>query len=285
MTRTVVGVVLALVGLVLLAGPAAAGERATATDVRRLAAQAVDDPSALDHLRQIDDVDGRRVDLGAILAGDGARTRARLRTLAGGAPTRPSADPRAQARRILAGQDFRRHPVPRPLRGPFRWLGARLRPVTDPVRRFLDRLDARGWLATAVAAAVVLAAGIGGMLTVRRRDLAVVGGGGGWRGGAGRESPESLERQADRAERSGDHETALRLRFQAGLLRLDAAGVLRYRPSLTTGAVTRQVRSTTLARLATTVDEVVYGGRPASPDDVEAARRSWPDVLAEARAR
>ena len=94
-----------------------------------------------------------------------------------------------------------------------------------------------------------------------------------------------LERDADAAERRGDHETALRLRFRAGLLRLDRAGILRYRPSLTSGAVVRRVASPSLAVLATTLDEVVYGDRPASAGDVEDARQRWPVALEEARTR
>ena len=55
--------------------------------------------------------------------------------------------------------------------------------------------------------------------------------------------PKTLERQADAAEASGDLEAALRLRFRAGLLRLDRRGAIEFRPSISTHEVRRAVRS------------------------------------------
>jgi hypothetical protein len=66
------------------------------------------------------------------------------------------------------------------------------------------------------------------------------------------------------------------------LLRLDEAGVLPYRPSLTTRGATRSVHSRTLADLGQSFDEIVYGGRPADRDDVDRARDGWPRALVEA---
>jgi hypothetical protein len=277
------GLAAALVALVLLAAPAGA-EPATRPEVRQLAARAADDPAALARLRRVDEVDGRAVDVGAALRGSRVEVQARLRTLAADVPVGDGTGARADARRILAGPDFREHHPPRPLLGPLRWIGDRLRPVVRPVSDFFADLDLRGWLTAGLAALVVLAAAIAGAVVANRRTLAVLGDAAG-RAGVGRRSPAALERDADRAEAAGDHEAALRLRFQAGLLRLDAAGALRYRPSLTTGSVTRQVRSATLVELAATHDEVVYGERPARADDVDQAKRRWPDVLAEAGPR
>jgi hypothetical protein len=58
-----------------------------------------------------------------------------------------------------------------------------------------------------------------------------------------REDPDALERQADDEERAGRFDIALRLRFRAGLLRLDRRGAIRYRPSLTTDEVRRALGS------------------------------------------
>ena len=58
-----------------------------------------------------------------------------------------------------------------------------------------------------------------------------------------REDPAALERDADRAAAAGEWETAVRLRFRAGLLRLDARELIEYRPSLTTGEVADAVGS------------------------------------------
>ncbi len=97
------------------------------------------------------------------------------------------------------------------------------------------------------------------------------------------EDPAELERLADEAERRGDLEIALRLRFRAGLLRLGRARALPLRPSLRTREARRALGSARFDRLARDFDEVVYGGRPPSEVDVEAARSEWPQVVAEAQ--
>jgi hypothetical protein len=102
--------------------------------------------------------------------------------------------------------------------------------------------------------------------------------------GAAAVGPAELERRAADADRAGDHDRAVRLRFAAGLLRLHAARKIELRPSLTSGDVGRTLRSDTYNALAATHDAVAYGGRHASPDDAEAARRDWPAVVGEARA-
>jgi hypothetical protein len=93
------------------------------------------------------------------------------------------------------------------------------------------------------------------------------------------EDPDVLEREADAAERAGDLERALRLRFRAGLLRLGQRGAIQYRSSVTTGEVRRTLRSEQFDDLARTFERVTYGGQEALPPDVETARRDWPRVL------
>ena len=117
----------------------------------------------------------------------------------------------------------------------------------------------------------------------RSRAAVIVAGRRGFR--ASRIDPDQLERQAEEAERRGELEAALRLRFQAGLIRLDRAGALRYRADATTGEVSRALGSTTFDTLAETFDEVVYGERETLPGDVESARRDWPRVLEESKGR
>jgi hypothetical protein len=102
---------------------------------------------------------------------------------------------------------------------------------------------------------------------------------------ASRENPSALEREADAAERAGDLERALRLRFRAGLLRLDERGAIRYRPSLTTGELRQLLGSATFDDLAARFEQVVYGREPAEPADVEAARNDWPRVVENATRR
>ena len=79
-----------------------------------------------------------------------------------------------------------------------------------------------------------------------------------------------------RAEREADYERAVRLRFRAGLLRLDIE------PSTTSGAAARTLRSPTFDALAARFDAIAYGHRPAGADDAAAAREGWRAVLAEA---
>jgi hypothetical protein len=98
--------------------------------------------------------------------------------------------------------------------------------------------------------------------------------------GAPPEDPAELERAADAAERAGQLDVAVRLRFRAGLLRLGNRGAIRYRPSVTTNEVRRVLGSETFDELARTFDAVAYGGRDAGPPDVDAARREWPRVVA-----
>jgi hypothetical protein len=97
---------------------------------------------------------------------------------------------------------------------------------------------------------------------------------------AGRQNdPRKLEAEANDAERRGDHELAIRLRFRAGLLRLGLAKVIPFRPSLTTGELRRLLTSPEFDRLGSDFDEIVYGGRRAGAEDAAAARAGWDQVL------
>jgi len=96
------------------------------------------------------------------------------------------------------------------------------------------------------------------------------------------EDPRALEARADAAEAAGDLEAALRLRFRAGLLRLDARGAIDFRPSISTIEVRRRLHDDDFDALAATFDDVVYGGRPPAADDLAAARERWPRVIEDA---
>jgi hypothetical protein len=269
----------------VLAGPAAAAD-VTGAELRELAARARDDAEALAALREVDAVDGRRVDVERLLRGaEGDELDARLRALAagsaGGRPPDASAA-RRDARTILAERRFREHELPRPLRRPLEWLSGRLRPVTDALRCAVDRLadplpGGRSTFWLLVSAALLAVAALLAARVVRRRARVAVE-----RArtvAAGPVDPRRLEREAEMAERRGDLERALRLRFRAGLLRLQRAEVVPPRDSLTSGDVARRLRSPEFDRLAAAFDEVVYGGRDAEAADLDAARRGWPRVL------
>ncbi len=274
----------ALAACAVLAACAPAAARADAVSgaqLRSLAQRAAADPAALAQLRRVDRVDGRRVDVaGALRGARGAALRARLRVL--GEPpaaARPQGDPRAQARDILSQSRFTGTRVPGPFRGLIDWLG-------DRVRSLLDRLDiwlpgGRKVLWLSLAALVGLIAVVVARRTLTRRVRAATVAAAA--AAPPRDSARELERRADAAEAGGDLALALRLRFRAGLLRLDAGGAIEFRPSISTYEVRRTLRSSDFDALASDFDDVVYGGRPAAADDLEASRRRWPAVVSEAR--
>jgi hypothetical protein len=188
---------------------------------------------------------------------------------------------RGAARDILRDRRFHRDPAPRPLRGPLQWLGDRLQTVADWLGRVLHPVPGWVWLGLAIA---VVAAVVARIIVVSRRRRVT-----GDRHGRGSpavdtppEDPAALDREADDAERRGDLERAVRLRFRAGLLRLGDRGAIAYRPSVTTREVRRVLGSDTFDDLAQTFEAVAYGGRAARPPDVDAARRDWPRVLDDA---
>jgi hypothetical protein len=282
MRRLAVPLVALAAGLGAAVAPAHAAE-ATLTEVRELAERARSDPAALAELRAIDSVDGRPVDLRSALAGDRADVAERLETLAG-----PQAVARVEPRTarenaadILSERRFREPGTPRPFRGALEWLGERLERLYD---RLAERMPGGGRGVWALLGALVVggAALVSLRLIRRRGGYSVEGAGPGRRGR--RPDPAELERRADHAEARGELGEALRLRFGAGLLRLERARAIPFRDSLTSGEIARRLRSAEFERLAGTFDEVVYGGRRAEPEDVQASREGWPRVLAEARA-
>jgi hypothetical protein len=199
-----------------------------------------------------------------------------------------AAPARAQARDILAQDRFHaHHHRGGPLHSLFVTIGNWLEDLRDALPGGTVSGDVLlGIVALAAIAAVTLVA-ISYQRERARRSAAASGRvpGPGDVAGASAAGPAELERQAADAERAGDHDLAVRLRFAAGLLRLDAARAIELRPSLTSGDVGRTLRSETYNALAATHDAVAYGGRHASPDDAGSARRDWPAVVGEARRR
>jgi hypothetical protein len=191
---------------------------------------------------------------------------------------------RRRAAAILEERRFNGSELPRPFEKPIEWLGDRIQPVVDWINNRGDASFGGSlvlWLL--LSTAVLAAAGTVTGTTIRRRALAIER----RRSEAvpAAENPAALERAADEAERDGDFERAVRLRFRAGLLRLDRRRVLTYRPSLTTGEIARAIHAPAFADVGMRFDEIAYGGRPAERDDAESARRGWQDVLEQAVAR
>jgi len=213
---------------------------------------------------------------------DGAATGAAI--LTPGWLARPrQVDPdraRDQARQILGGRRYKPADVPRPFEGVLEWLGDRLRPIGDFFSRITESLAGKVVLGALLVAAVTLVA----LLLARRSAAArALGAGAGRRRSRDEKlDPARLEREADAAERRGDLDLALRLRFRAGLVRLDRTGAISFRPSITTGQVARRLRLDDFDEIAVTFDAVAYGGRRASESDLLSARTGWPRVLEQA---
>jgi hypothetical protein len=187
------------------------------------------------------------------------------------------AEARREAHHILSERRFHGTSVPRPLHGLLHWLGEKF----SFVGRFSNWLDRQlgiphllWWI---VAGAVIALATWVALRLAHRRTRAD-------RAAALLEraerslDPRELERLADEAERRGDLEIALRLRFRAGLVRLARADRLPARASLRTGEARRILRNPRFDRLARNFDEIVYGRRAARLDDVRMAREEWPLV-------
>ena len=281
----------AIVGAIaLVLAPSAAATEVTGTELQSLAKRAPDDPQALARLRSVDSVDGQPVDLERALAGaSGVELRLRLRALrtrSGGAGPVPNA--RGQAEKILAERRFQDDATPRPLRRPLEWLSAPVRRVGEALDRLVTWLAGPlpGGESTFWAIVALLVCSTAAVFAVRiSRGRVGATREGSRRGRAPRLDPGRLEREADTAERRGDFELALRLRFRAGLIRLGLAEAIPLRDSLTSGEVRRRLRLDEFDLLATTFDEVVYGGRSPQRSDVEHARAGWPRVLEAVGAR
>ncbi|HVF76905.1 MAG TPA: DUF4129 domain-containing protein [Solirubrobacteraceae bacterium] len=268
------------------------GAAATAAEVRALAAAAPRDRAALERLRAVDVVDGRPARLDRALRGTDVEVRARLRALAqrpaGGGAVEPGAA-RAQAREVLDQRRFQRTKVPAPLRDVRERIGEALRSLGRPFegafRWLADVIPGGRPVLWALLAAVVLSAAafLAGRAGPRRGGAAADG-------AVERDARELMSAaallvEAERAERRGDLEGALRLRFRAGLVELDDRKLIELRPALTNRELLGVVSSETLVELVDGFEAVAYGGRPADDDDLRDARDGWPRVPEEADTR
>ena len=190
---------------------------------------------------------------------------------------------REEARRILAERRFHGTSLPRPFHGILDWLSRHLHFVARGWNWLAGQLGGADVLWGILGAAIVALAIVVAVRLASRRAAFEAGVATRAAGGRGDEDPAALERLADEAERRGDLEIAVRLRFRAGLLRLACAKALPGRPSLRTGEARRALHNPRFDRLARDFDEIVYGRRTPQPDDVASARSDWPQVLEEVR--
>ncbi len=199
-----------------------------------------------------------------------------------------SVDPdaaRETAREILNRRTTRTDKPPRPLRGALEWLGDRLRPIGDFFAAIWDTVyEVLGVFTIVLAIALLVALALFFARMVEGRQVARDDDATSSRRDADSDDPGHLERQAVEAERAGDHATAIRLRFRAGLLRLDRdAGAIAYRDGVGNRDVGAVLDSRDYDHLALRFDEVTYGDDHATSDDTDEAKRRWPTVITEAR--
>ena len=142
-----------------------------------------------------------------------------------------------------------------------------------------------GWSSTVLAVSGALLVAAAATLVILRRQRANPVPGASEPGTSERRTARAarLLDEADAAWRAGDLDAALRLRFAAGLERLEDRGLLHGRESLTTTTLSSQLASSTFDELASVHSLVAYGGVTASPDEVAQAFSDWPRVLDEAR--
>jgi hypothetical protein len=207
--------------------------------------------------------------------------------------TRLAADPTAAearhaAERILAERRFHGRHIPDPLANVFSWIGDLLtglgNAITDWINSLASGVPGGSDLVVLIGAGLVLAlSAFLAARSLRRRTAAASdasGGDGRAAPGARHDDWRSLERAADEAERAGDYESAVRLRFRAGLLRLDERGAVTVTAATTTREVARALRSSEFDRVAAGFDRVAYGGRAPAATDADLQRAGWKQVLA-----
>ena len=182
--------------------------------------------------------------------------------------------------------------LPHPLRGLFTWIGHALKFVFGGFLSWIYHhvLQKFGhgfssafgpwWPYVLVVLAVVLGAFVGYVAFRRRTRLEQVDH---HRRAVGkpRQDPEELERLAEVAAAADDFETAVRLWYQAGVLRLTLRGTVTSGPTRTDAQLVRELPSSTFVDLASRHAQIVYGRQHATSDDAQRAREGWRVVVSE----
>lgn len=262
----------------------------SAEEAAELARDAVDDHGARRDLASVTRVDGDPVGLEPLLDADEAVVEQRLAELAAlwedaarsGSSLTSADELRATADDVLDADKFHERSVPRPFRGLLRWVGEVLSSIYRPFETFLAPIVGRGavpWIVLGIAGA--LAAFLTRRFIAARSRAEVQA-----RTDAALRldpttDPDALEAAARDADVDGDHGRAIRLRHQAGLLRLARRGHLDLRPDTTARGAARAIGDPRLDELTDRFEAVVYGDQVATARDGDRFRTHWADVLAD----
>jgi hypothetical protein len=195
---------------------------------------------------------------------------------------------RREAAAILSQARFHNPSVPRPLHSLLHDLGSGLQDLGDAITSAVAAVGSllpggtiTAW--TLLAALIIAAVWLLARRYTRGALAAPSAPGSGPR--RRERGPAELEREAEQAEHEGRFADAVRLRFRAGLERLSEEGVIAPAGATPTAEVSRALRSQDFESLARRFDEIAYGCAPAAPDDAQAAREGWSDVLSGGRRR
>lgn len=255
-----------------------------------LAGDAATDDAALAELRSITSVDDGPVDLAAVTRDLGDERVARLEALAAelaeqsspGAADRVDTtdEARGRARTVLDAEKFQQSEVPKPFKGALEWLADRLRPVGRFFTRLVEPILALPGGAFILGTALGAVAAVALTWLVGRRSRAAVRTAG-VRGSLvdAAADPVDLVRRAEEREQAGDFDGAIRLRYQAGLIRLVRADRLILRADTTAADAAHQVGHPAMDAITSDFEEIVYGNRGATVADVSHARQRWADLL------
>jgi hypothetical protein len=206
-----------------------------------------------------------------------------------------AASARQQAHQILSHAPYNTDQgnPPRPLAGLLHAIGRGLDIVFGPVFRWiLHHLLAAvgsgatsifgGW-APAVGIAAAVAVGVLLALVLVRRRSRIEARPGDQQSVTPLINPDDLEAEAADLAAKGAFAAAVRLLFEAGLLRLERAGLISNQRTSTDAELAVRIGSPTFDGLALRHEEVAYAGQPADEGDVREARSGWPRVPDEAR--
>ena len=277
MRRTRLGIIIALVGALSIGAT-----DVSPTDVAELA-----EAGDIGSLAEVTAVDGVAVDMARILSGSdsGARARAIARLLDGGEniPGAPFiGEPGDEIAASLAQRVLDQPKYDVPAESAFdRFLAQAQAWLAELLGRTIAALGGTR-NAALVAMLIVAAAGIGGFgFLARRRSASIEATADLVRILAEGGDPVDYDRLAESADREGRFGDSIRYRFVAGLLRLDLAGRITFRPGLTTGQVVDQLADDRFTRLAHDFEEIAYGGRNATAAMRDRTVEEWRAVLSD----
>jgi hypothetical protein len=197
--------------------------------------------------------------------------------------TSAAAAARRQAESILAESRYHAAPVPHPLHGLLQTIGQGIEEVLSLIPSGVGHV---GSVVPGGSAVVWVLLGIvvlmlGWAITTRGARRALLGAVGSPAAAEGTTtmSAADLLRAATDAERGGRAGEAVRLHFRRGLLLLLESDRVHVGPAMLSAEVSRALCSEQFDALARDFDEIAYGGRPATAEDAQAARRGWGALL------